>query len=181
MATKTLTLHDFLAELAEYETRVSLDLLTDRLRQLDLHMEDVRPFVRFGTGTYQRNLMRGGPGFHALILCWRSGQRSPIHDHRGSSCGVRVLAGTAVETTFERTPDGFVYATSSRTLHEGEVCGSQDADIHQMSNLQGPGVDLITLHIYSPPLIKMGMYSLTEAGVWEFYDRVYAFSDGGGI
>ncbi len=181
MATGLVSLKDLLAELDGHEERVPLDLLVDRLSRLQLNLEEIRTFMQFGSTTYRRNLMHAGPGFHALILCWRAGQRSPIHDHRGSSCGVRVLSGTAVETSFDRTPDGLIYATGSRTLHEGEVCGSQDADIHQMSNLQGPGVDLVTLHVYSPPLLKMGMYSLTEAGVGEFVDRVFAFSDGGGI
>lgn len=181
MLTGSIKLPRLLSELDGYTDRVPLDLLTDLLGRLELDLRELKPFMQFGATTYRRNLMHAGPGFHALILCWRAGQRSPIHDHRGSSCGVRVLSGTAVETTFDRTPDGLIYATGSRTLHEGEVCGSQDADIHQMSNLQGPGVDLVTLHVYSPPLLKMGMYSLTEAGVGEFVDRVFAFSDGGGI
>jgi cysteine dioxygenase len=170
-----------LAELDGYRERVPLDLLVDRIGRVDIPLDEIRPYMQFGTKTYRRNLMHAGPGYHALILCWRAGQRSPIHDHRGSSCAVRVLMGTAVETRFERTPDGYVYATGSRELHEGEVCGSQDEDMHQMSNLQAAGCDLVTLHVYSPPLMKMGMYSLIEATVGEFADPVSAFSDGGGI
>jgi cysteine dioxygenase len=115
------------------------------------------------------------------VLCWRAGQRSPIHDHRGSSCGVKVIKGVATETFFDRTPHGHVYATGSRALNQGAVCGSQDDDLHQMSNLQAPGQDLITLHIYSPPLIVMGLYSLTETRVREFNDPVATLCDGAGI
>ena len=125
--------------------------------------------------------MHAGTGYQALILCWRKGQRSPIHDHTGSSCGVRVLEGTATETSFAQTPDGYVYATGSRELPPGAVCGSQDADIHQVSNLQPGDADLITLHVYSPPLLHMGMYSLTDTEVVDFFDPVVGFSDGAGI
>lgn len=174
------SLREFLSALDECQERVPLAELIDRLRGLDLSLEDVRDFVRFGARTYQRNLMHAGPGYHALILCWRSGQRSPIHDHRGSSCGVRVLAGEAVETIFERSPEGHVFPTRTRTLRAGEVCGSQDDDIHQVSNLQPASADLVTLHVYSPPLHAMRTFSLMDSAVGEFRDEVMML-DGAGI
>lgn len=179
MAVKPMTLRDLLAELDQYQGRIPLDELTQRLQDAEFTLEDVRPFLHFGTDSYRRNLMHAGPAYQALILCWRSGQRSPIHDHRGSSCGVRVLKGTVTETLFERTPAGHVYPTTTHELHEGGVCGSQDDDMHQVSNLQDG--DLVTLHIYSPPLLVMGLYSLTEMRVREFHDPVCGFECGGGI
>lgn len=181
MATKPLTIADFFAELDRYEERIPLDELVERLRLLDLDFEDVRPFVCFGEQTYRRNLMHAGRGYQALILCWRAGQRSPIHDHRGSSCGVRVIRGTVTETLFDMTPEGYVYPTTTHQLHEGEVCGSQDSDKHQISNLQPPGHDLVTMHIYSPPLITMGTYSLYDTKVGEFTDPIAACLGGDGI
>lgn len=181
MAVKTLTLAEFLAELDGYAGRVPLDELRERLDALDISYEDIKPFARFGRDSYQRNLMHAGPGYQALILCWRAGQRSPIHDHRGSSCGVRVIRGTLTETLFERTPEGLVFPTLTHELREGGVCGSQDSDMHQVSNLQPPGCDLITLHVYSPPLLKMGTYSLTDTHVGEFADPVVGFVAGDGI
>lgn len=176
-----LSLKEFLSDLERFTERVPLDYLVERMEKLDITIEQVREYVQFGTTTYRRNLMHAGSGFSALILCWRSGQRSPIHDHRGSSCGVRVLLGEATETVFDRTPDGHVYATNSRTLGEGLVCGSEDMDIHQVSNLQGAGRDLVTLHVYSPPLMQMGTYTLESTRVGVFEDPVYEFSHGGGI
>lgn len=175
------TVQEFLADLDQFSDRVPLDELTRRLENLAITVEDVRKHVHFGRERYQRNLMHAGTGFQALILCWRKGQRSPIHDHHGSSCGVRVLEGTATETSFAQTPDGYVYATGSRELPPGAVCGSQDNDIHQVSNLQPGDADLITLHIYSPPLLHMGMYSLTDTEVVDFFDPVVGFSEGAGI
>lgn len=174
-------LRDLWSELDRSEQRIPLEVLTARLRQVEILEEDIRPYVRFGERTYLRNLVHSGPAYSALLLCWRLGQRSPIHDHRGSSCGVRVIRGTALETRFERSPHGFVYATGSRELPEGSVCGSQDGDMHQVSNLLAPGGDLITLHIYSPPLLVMGEYSLTEPAAREFHDPVVSLCDGAGI
>jgi hypothetical protein len=61
------------------------------------------------------------------------------------------------------------------------VLTNQDQDIHQISNLQPDNVDLITLHIYSPPLLVMGQYSLLDPAVREFKDEVYVFTEGAGI
>lgn len=176
-----MTLKELLSTLDRCGETVELEMLTDHLRALSIDLDDVSPFAKFGLETYQRNLLHAGPGYHALILCWRSGQRSPIHDHRASSCGVRVLTGVATEIVFDRTSDGHIYPTHTRKLRAGEVCGSHDADIHQMSNIQPPGSDLITLHIYAPPLLRMNMYSLTEGKVLEFDDPIVGFEMGDGI
>ena len=42
------------------------------------------------------------------------------------------------------------------------MVGSEDEDLHQISNLQADAAELVTLHVYSPPLIMMGTYSLTD-------------------
>lgn len=176
-----LSLSEFLDAMDRHSERVPLDVLVAGMKNLRFEFDEIERFVKFGETTYRRNLMHAGSAFQALILCWRSGHRSPIHDHRGSSCGVRVIKGVVTETVFERNPDGLVYPTVTRELGEGLVCGSQDADIHQVSNLQPSGADLITLHVYSPPLLKMGTYSLTDTKVGEFCDPVFEFADGGGI
>ena len=89
--------------------------------------------------------------------------------------------GVAVETLFKFAENDGVYAVSSREMPEGEIAATQDMDIHQMSNLQGEKADLITLHVYSPPLLVMGQYSLTDPVVGKFEDPVYEFSMGEGI
>jgi cysteine dioxygenase len=174
------TLQGLLNSLDFYAHRVPLGELTHRLEALTVSHDDVGDYLVFGKEHYRRNLVRAGPAYHALVLCWRAGQRSPIHDHRGSSCAVRVLKGVATETQFEKTREGLIYPTLTRKMPAGTVCASQDSDIHQMSNLQS-GLDLVTLHIYSPPLLVMGQYSLTEPVVGEFADPVFDFALGGGI
>jgi cysteine dioxygenase len=115
-----------------------------------------------------------------LALCWKNGQRSPIHDHAGSSCGIRVLRGTMTETRFEFAPNGHVKAVSSKDYGAGSVLGSQDFDLHQISNLQANDADLVTLHVYSPPLFRMGTYSLMDTSRGE-ESMLMEFCDAAGI
>lgn len=176
----TITLPQLLDRLDRHPQRVPLPELVALLRGLEIEIDDVAEHLRFGDDHYRRNLVHEGPGYHALILCWKAGQRSPIHDHRGSSCGVRVLSGVATETRYQRGPTGALMATRSHELCTGLVCGSEDADIHQMSNLQ-PQAPLVTLHVYSPPLLRMGTYSLTDDAVRDWEDPVYAYTLGAGI
>jgi cysteine dioxygenase len=154
--------------------------LTTRLAELDLDCDDVAEVIRFSNTSYARNSLRAGPWYHAWVMCWKNGQRSPIHDHKGSSCGVRILRGTATETFFEFAPNGHIKATFSRDLSPGDVCGSEDTDLHQISNLQAGQADLVTLHVYSPPLVRMGTYSLTDTKRGEEL-MAMEFSDAAGI
>lgn len=170
------------AELDRYRDAIPLSVITQWLRGAQLNLEELEPWLRFDPERYQRNLLHSGPAYQALLLCWRNGQRSPIHDHRGSACGVKVLSGRATETTFDFASNGMIVPVRTCELEEGSICGSFDADMHQVSNLQSDEADLITLHVYSPPLLKMRMYSLTDSHVQEFSDPVNAeYEYGGGI
>ena len=160
--------------------RPDLERVMEELSRFEIDLDDVSDHVHFSRNTYKRNLMRSGPHYHAWVMCWRNGQRSPIHNHAGSACVVRVLRGTLTETIFEMAPNGHVKASFSRDIAEGSLIGSEDADIHQVSNLQAGDADLVTLHVYAPPLTRMETYSLYDLGrgqdVWEL-----EFSDAAGI
>ena len=174
-----LTLEQWFRQLDQYAERIPLAALTEGLKQLGVEFSAIERFAQFSPERYRRNLIHSGPAYHALLLCWRNGQRSPIHDHRGSACAVRVVRGEATEPIFEMTEEGHVFPVRTRKLPEGYICATEDMDIHQLSNIQTGEADLITLHIYSPPLLVMGQYSLTDSTVRDFVDEVCV--DGAGI
>lgn len=173
-----------LATLVEYldslDERAPLEELQQRLSTLAVTMDDLTPFAHFGS-TYRRNLISEGAHYELLCICWRSGQRSPIHDHAHSTCGLRVIQGVATETVFENSPCGQVKAVSSSDLAAPLVVGSQDDQMHQVSNLQASGDDLVTLHIYSPPLRKMDTYSIMGPEVSIYCPETFEVSYGAGI
>ena len=118
---------------------------------------------KFHNARYARNLLAKGPWYQLLVICWRVGQSSPIHDHIGSACGVRVVQGVATETVYRTTGSGRVTPTAHREFSQGQVVLSEDTDIHLITN-QHPDQDLITLHLYTPPL-NMRYYQLE--GQWD--------------
>lgn len=154
-----------LQSLVEYldglTARASIETLREMLGASNVSFNDLKHYVRFKDDAYQRVLICSGEQYEMLVVCWKSGQRSPIHDHAHSTCCFRVMRGVCTETVFDFSPCGQVVARESRNLKEGYMAASQDTDTHQVSNLQPAGQDLVTLHIYSPPLQAMRKYSLT--------------------
>jgi len=146
---------------------VPLDRLARGLESLALRAADFGGYAVFGRDCYRRNRIHTGPAYEALLLCWAPGQRSPIHDHHGSACALRVIEGVATETQFEFSPCGLIYPTQTARLAAGAVTASYDTDIHQMGNLQSGRTNLVTLHIYSPPLRRMGRYYLGDSVLGE--------------
>lgn len=161
--------------------RADVPELRAHLKALDVTLEDVSDYVRFHDDKYQRNLVHEGPMYQLLVMCWLSGQRSPIHNHAESTCGVRVLSGKGTETRFAETPSNLLKPVASFDHECGSVSVSQDDDTHQISNLQEQGNNLVTLHIYSPPLLTMKTFSLTDSVVGEYRPMVVECIDGGGI
>jgi DMSO/TMAO reductase YedYZ molybdopterin-dependent catalytic subunit len=151
-----------LAYLDALDSRPSLNELTAQLRKLDIDCADLAGFVRFDDHHYQRNLVQAGRWYHLWVMCWKNGQRSPIHDHGSSVCGVRVLRGVATATHFVMAPNGHVKAVGSEDCPAGTIVATQDRDLHQVSNLQPGDADLVTLHVYSPPLLRMATYSIMD-------------------
>jgi cysteine dioxygenase len=162
--------------------QLPLPLLLEWLNEMPLTVDVLANYLIFNPQRYVRNRVHDGLTFQALVLCWRNGQRSPIHNHRGSVCGVKVLRGVATETLFAPAPNGMILPVKSHELPAGHICVSVDEDIHQISNLQAGGADLVTLHVYSPPLLRMDMFSLESPVINEWDDPINdPFPLGGGI
>jgi len=151
--------------------RIALSELQQRLENDGISAASLADYIHFSDERYSRNLVAHGPQFYALVLCWKPGQASPIHDHKGASCGVRVIQGTATETSFRWQQDRLV-PDRVTTMQAGEVCGSFDDDIHEIRN---NGADnLVTLHIYSPYLDNINLYEIDSGRVTVFSDPLIA-------
>lgn len=124
--------------------------------------DDLGDAIQIDTGGYVRTLVFERAHVEVLVMAWLPGQRSPIHDHAGSACGVRVVAGAARETIFTCRDDGFVEEWDERHLAAGSVTVAFDRDIHALGNAvpspASPRDILVTLHIYSPPLVPTRKY-----------------------
>jgi cysteine dioxygenase len=141
---------------------LSDDVIRAGFAHLCLDRAAVRAGVRFSERTYQRNRVYLAPYYEALVLCWRSGQLTPIHDHGQSVCGVFVVEGVATEMTFVAGSGLRVIGSRTQRHPAGSFILSRGSDIHRIANLEDAGTDLITLHIYSPPLTDFRYYRIDD-------------------
>lgn len=178
MFPKLTGLIDYLKSL---DGRADLAILDRLLSDLDLRRSDIHSACIFDAQHYRRNRLAESDWFELLAICWLSGQRTPIHDHTGSSCAFLVVSGTATETRFEPTPSGLICPGQTSRLEPGTVCATENNDMHQVANAEPKGTDLITLHIYSPPLRKMNRYSIDVPGVMPHYEANEPLLHGAGI
>ena len=154
-----------------HSQRIDLGELKARLDDASINSALLAEQIHFNDERYARNLLAYGPQFYALVLCWKPGQASPIHDHKGASCGVRVIEGVATETRFRLQGDRLVEDGTS-TMSAGEVTGSFDEDIHEIRN--NGDTNLVTLHIYSPYLDNINLYDRETGEITVFSDPLVA-------
>jgi len=160
-----MTLDELLDALDEFDGPIPVDRLKEVLGRATFTRADVADRLHFSDEGYQRNPVREGTAYQAFLMCWSDGQRSPIHDHTGSGCGIYVVDGTLVEQCYELDDGGVVVPGERHVLEAGDVCASHDSDKHAVIAEHG---DLVTLHVYPPPMSTIGIYREGSAEVESF-------------
>lgn len=156
--TKPLAFSTLVKALQAVNERPSLDQLNSWLRRVEISAHDLRPYIGFKNANYWRHLVYRNEFVEMLVLCWKPGHRTPIHDHNGSHGAVKVYEGILWETSFHYEADrGLCYRTARECL-SGHVTAADVPDIHQLGNPDVSERDLITIHIYSPPLGVLRTY-----------------------
>jgi predicted metal-dependent enzyme (double-stranded beta helix superfamily) len=96
----------------------------------------------------------------AWLICWMDDQDTGFHDHDVSAGAVAVVSGSVRE---ERLAIGA--EPRRRAFSAGDAFNFSPADIHRVRHSGGDPA--VTLHVYSPPLARMGAYKIDEHGVLE--------------
>ncbi|MBS1889453.1 MAG: cysteine dioxygenase family protein [Actinobacteria bacterium] len=94
------------------------------------------------------------------VLCWSRDHDTGFHDHDLSAGAVAVVAGSVRE---DRLALGRpVEEPLSRIASAGTAFSFTASDIHRVLHAgEGPAV---TIHAYSPPLVRMGSYTVEPNG-----------------
>lgn len=163
-------LQSYLSRLTEPADMARLEtFLTDPRMRDDQLLRDLACYRQFDEHCYARNLVCESRWHQMYVLCWRPGQTSTVHDHKGAACGFRVLTGDCTEVRFDLDGDR-AHPVRSMTYPQGSVCASNDADIHMIANASDAH-DLVTLHVYSPALIHWNEYDADEEELERFLPR----------
>jgi cysteine dioxygenase len=143
----------------------SLEQANRLIKYTDISDDEIEPYLGFKVGNYSRHRVMKTEFVEMLVLCWKPGQRTPIHDHNGSHGVVFVHQGILWETIFDYETDSGLTYKSHRELRTGGLTGSEIPDIHQLGNPDVSGRDLVTIHIYAPPLGVLKTYKLGSSAI----------------
>lgn len=162
---QALSLSGLVAKLAAQAVCPELEQIYEWLENADIPRDELRPYLGFKEGNYWRHRVFRNEFVEMLVLCWRPGHRTPIHDHNGSHGVVKVHEGVMWESTFLFDSEKGLCYKLGQERSRGEVTGSDVPDIHQLGNPEVSGQDLITIHIYAPPLGVLKTYKVGSAEI----------------
>lgn len=158
-------LHDIFSE-----DRVNIEYVNDLLESYKNNPLEWKKYAKFDRYRYTRNLVDEGNGkFNLMIVCWREGQASAIHDHANSHCFMKMLHGELTEIRFanpeeneqtESSDDDNGLRELSRTvLGKNCVCYINDSiGLHRVENASHT-TKAVSLHLYCPPFDSCSVFN----------------------
>jgi cysteine dioxygenase len=162
-----LNLEEFILQMGrEPVSSLTNERLMELTRRLAISAELIESRTCFAANTYTRNLVCRTPTFELLVLCWRPGHESTIHDHAGSLNAISVHRGELTSRLFvpaagRPAGSGPVQLLAEERVSPGGRTGVDRGGIHQLANTAAE--DLVTVHVYAPPLKELVVYFTDSA------------------
>ncbi|WP_405141024.1 cysteine dioxygenase family protein [Sphaerisporangium sp. NBC_01403] len=100
------------------------------------------------------------------LICWRPDDDTGWHDHDVSSGALRVVEGTLKESNPRIGGEHL-----ETLLSEGDAISFGPDHIHRVN---GHAETSVSIHAYSPPLWRLGQYSISTDGVMRRVSLSYA-------
>lgn len=149
----------------------------DIARNMEIPLEDFRPYAFFASDTYTRNCIDRREGYELLLLCWEEGQETPVHCHGGEECWVYTLLGKIQEYRVEEREDGKgLRILRDEMMHEGGISYMNDnMGFHSLHNRSKGRA--MTLHLYMNPIDRCRVYDESK-GKFEYTELEYHSENG---
>ncbi|NUP82564.1 MAG: cysteine dioxygenase family protein [Nonomuraea sp.] len=141
--------------------------LRDLVEELAANPREWRELVDFPAdgGRHYASLYRDSH-VDVWVLCWRPEDDTGWHDHDISSGAVRVVRGALRECNPRIGGEHL-----ETVVPEGQSFSFGPDHIHRLS---GAVAESVSIHAYSPPLWRLGQYSIDEGGVMRRVSVSYA-------
>ncbi|HST82519.1 MAG TPA: cysteine dioxygenase family protein [Kineosporiaceae bacterium] len=124
------------------------------------------PHVRFSDENRHYVSLHRDANVDVWVLCWTPSNDTGWHDHDTSAGAVAVTRGELIEHNLA------VGAPSIEvSVPAGQAYSFGPDHIHRMT---GAGEGSVSIHVYSPPLWRMGQYAISSTGVLRRHSVSYA-------
>ncbi|WP_026566821.1 cysteine dioxygenase [Bacillus sp. UNC41MFS5] len=130
------------------------------LLKLGLTLDDLAHLPEPSPGKpYNRKLLYRNEEVELLVMNWSQLECAP-HDHGNSHGWIQVLSGTSINSVYEVKGDGRPNELFHEIHHKGKYFYAPKKGIHKMK--ASNHTDMVTLHLYSPPITGMMVYDLQK-------------------
>ena len=156
-------LKTFIERLEALPDEISPDELEHFVSEEGINKLPLDEYVSFSDDGYKRNTIHVSSKCEVVVLCFKEGQTTPIHDHGGSIGITVVLDGIMTEELFNKQQTGVILHTLTREFRIDELSHTYLTTIHRVSNAHTGR--LVIIHIYFPPLTLMNIYNLKDTHI----------------
>lgn len=143
----------------------------DIVRSIELPVSAFENYCSWSDESYTRNCIIDDEKFELILLCWEPGQITPIHDHGGEECWVKIIEGDFRETIYKDDAAGDLNKVKSSVAKTNDVTYMIDfMGFHSLENLSNKRS--MSLHLYAKPIRSCNMYD-KDTGKLVNKDLVY--------
>jgi cysteine dioxygenase len=141
------TLDDLITTLCE-EERTNYDNI---IRSVNLPSDTFKNYCSWSNKCYTRNCIVENEKFELILLCWEEGQKTPIHDHGGEECWVKVIEGEFKETIYKKDETGTLTPSTSLVSKANDITYMIDfMGYHCLENISKKRS--MSVHLYAKPI-----------------------------
>ncbi len=163
-----------------------------------LQVEALASYIFWRENSYTRNLIYQDSLFEVMAICWRSGQKTPVHTHNGQLGWMAVVQGEILTHQYRylrcSAPEnqnvvgmdclaggGHVELERLETVrcaNDGRIVTVDKLQtIHQIENADQAGAGCVSLHVYSKPFDSCVAFDMEKHLCWRRPLKFYS-SDG---
>ena len=129
----------------------------DILHSMEIPKSAFDVFCSWSESTYTRNCIFENERFELILICWQSSHKTPIHDHGGEECWVKVIDGEFKETVYKLNEVSEVNILKTNLFKAGDISYMIDfMGCHQLKNLSSHRA--LSLHLYAKPIRNCNIY-----------------------
>lgn len=160
-----------------------------------VRLEALTPYIFWRESSYTRNLIYRDGLFEVMAICWRSGQKTPVHTHNGQLGWMTVVQGeilthhyrylrcSAPENQNVVGMDCLAGADHVELERLETISGADDGrvvtvdklqTIHQIENTDQADAGCVSLHVYSKPFDSCVAFDMERHLCWRRSLKFYS-------
>ena len=168
---RKLQIHDFVKELQKLSSRDfdTVEVPLKFLREHPVDEESLVPYLCWNAQHYTRNLIDKTDLYELLAICWESGMKSSIHNHKDQNCWMAAPIGRLSVQNYrvleERLGDHYCDIVETDVVEINAVNPTAVDPLHPVHDVRNPreyGQRAVSLHVYSRPFDSCIVYSVDQ-------------------